>query len=98
MARARGGSGLLRIGAQRSRARWQAQAAAGLRAVVAQAGGFECWGSADGGVGLAQGTESLVRGGSGSGGSAGDWWLGSVGARGKLRAPRLSVGAALEGM
>ena len=98
MARARGGGGLLRIRAQRSRARRQAQAAAGLRAVVAQAGGFDCWGSADGGAGLAQGTEALDRGGSGSGGSAGDWWLWSVGARGKLTAWRLSAGATLEGM
>ena len=45
---------------------------AGLRVVVAQACGFDCWGSADGGAGLAQGTEALGRGGSGSGGSAGD--------------------------
>ena len=50
--------------------------------------GRVCWG-----VGQAQGTEPLGRGG-----SAGDWWLGSAGARGKLRARRFSVGAALEGM
>ena len=93
MARARGSSGLLRIGARQSRARRQAQAAAGLRAVVAQARGSDYWGSADGGAGLAQGTEALGRGG-----SARDWWLWSAGARGKLRAWRLSAGAALEGM
>ena len=54
--------------------------------MVAQARGSDCWGSADGGAGLAQGTEALDRGGSGSSGSAGDWWLGSAGARGKLKA------------
>ena len=39
MARARGGSGLVHTGARRSRARRQAQATAGLRAVVAQGRG-----------------------------------------------------------
>ena len=91
---ARGGSGLLRTGARQSRARWQAQVAAGLRARVAQARDSDCWGSADGGAGLAQGTEALGKGGSGSGGSAGDWWLGPAVARGKLKARRLSAGAA----
>ena len=65
MARECGGSGLLRIGAWWSRARRKAQAATGLRAVVAQARGSDCWGSADGGAGLAQGTKALGRGGSG---------------------------------
>ena len=63
--RAHGGSGLLRIGARRSKARRQAQAATGLRTVVAQARGSDCLGSADGGAGLAQGTEALGRGDSG---------------------------------
>ena len=72
MARARGGSGLQGKGARRSRARRQAQAAAGLRVVVAQARGFDCWDSADGGAGLPQGTEALGRGGSGSDDIAGD--------------------------
>ena len=91
MARARGGSGLVRTRARWSRARRQAQATTGLRVVVAQACGSDCWGSADGSAGLAQGKEALSRGG-----SAGDWWLGSTGERGKLRAQRLSAGAALE--
>ena len=61
----RGGSGLLCVGAQLTRARRQAQAAAGLRVVVAQAHGSDCGGSADGGTGLTQGTKALGRGSSG---------------------------------
>ena len=61
----RGGSGLLCAGAQLTKARRQAQATVGLRAVVAQAHGSDCGGSADGGIGLTQGTEALSRGGSG---------------------------------
>ena len=90
---ASGGIGVVRTGERRSRAPQQAQAMAGLRAVVAQVRGSDYWGSADGGAELAQGMEALGRGD-----SAGDWWLGSPGAWGKLRAQRLSTGAALEGM
>ena len=36
-----------------------------LRAVVALARDFDCWGLADGSIGLAKGTEALGRGGSG---------------------------------
>ena len=51
----------------------------GLRAVVSQARGSDCWSSTDSGLRLARGTEALGRGGSGGGSNAGHWWLGSAG-------------------
>ena len=42
----------MRAGARWTKARRQAQAATGLRAVVAQAPGSDCGGSADGGTGF----------------------------------------------
>ena len=93
------GNGLFWAGVRRQwRSSGWAQGMAGLKAVVAQACGSDCWGSTDSGVGLDQGTEALGKGGSGSSDSAGDWWLWPSGAWGMLRARRLSVRAALEGM
>ena len=58
---ARGSSGLLRTEERQSRARRQAQAAAGS-GQWSHRRAADCWGSADGGAGLAQGADGLSAG------------------------------------